>query len=129
MSFMAADTVEKVKRSKPFTVLDGAIVAVIIAVAVLSGISIYRTPAAVVTVTVDGKSASFSLDGNETIELEHLTVHISGGEVWVTDADCADKTCMHTGKISRAGQSIVCLPNGIAITIGGNGDLAWELGR
>lgn len=126
---MTATGIEIVKSSKPFTALDCAIAIALVAVAAVCVALVYALPAAVVTVSVDGKIESVPLDTDRTIELEHLTVHISGGEVWVTDADCPDKTCVHTGRIARAGQSIVCLPNGIVITIGGDGDLSWELGR
>ena len=72
---------------------------------------------------------TFSLDEDRTVVLEHITVHIENGKVWVTDADCADKVCERTGVISRGGQSIVCLPHGVVIRIGGESDLQWELGR
>lgn len=62
------------------------------------------------------------------VQLEHLTVHIRGGKVWVSDADCPDKVCERTGEIGRSGQSIVCLPNGVAVRITGDGDLQWEIG-
>lgn len=40
------------------------------------------------------------------------------------DADCKDKICIKHGEINVAGQSIVCLPNKISITVcGGNYDV------
>ena len=35
--------------------------------------------------------------------------------------DCRDKICVNTGKISRAGQSIVCLPARVSVAVVGNG--------
>lgn len=126
---MNADAVKKVKASKPFTVLDAVILAVLIAASGLGAYLIYRVPPVSVTVRADGYERTFPLDEDRTVDLGHLTVRIEGGFVWVEDADCADGTCERTGKISRAGQSIVCLPNGITVTIGGKSDLSWEIGR
>lgn len=39
--------------------------------------------------------------------------------VRVTQSDCPTQDCVHTGQISRAGQSIVCLPAHIVITLAG----------
>lgn len=126
---MNLESVKKVKLSKAFTVLDAVIVAVIVAAIGISVWAIYRKPPTTVTVTAPDYERSFSLDVNAEIDLEHLTVHIESGKVWVTDADCADKICEHTGVISRAGQSIVCLPYGITVTISGESDLHWESGK
>ncbi len=42
---------------------------------------------------------------------------IQGGEVWMESADCGDETCVRTGRISRAGESIVCLPHRLTLRI------------
>jgi len=47
----------------------------------------------------------------------HLVVDNSGA--WVDDADCPTQDCVRTGKIARAGQSVVCLPARIVVTIEG----------
>lgn len=39
--------------------------------------------------------------------------------IYVNDASCPDKVCEKTGKISKAGQNIVCLPNKVVIYIQG----------
>ena len=51
-----------------------------------------------------------------------LTVHVESGEVFVSDADCPDKVCQNTGKISARGASIVCAAAGVQIKITGGGD-------
>ena len=38
---------------------------------------------------------------------------------YVADADCPTQDCVHTGTITRAGQSIVCLPARIIIRLEG----------
>ena len=44
-------------------------------------------------------------------------LQISGGKVWLMDADCPDKICVNTGKIQYPGQSIICLPHKVVIEI------------
>ncbi len=52
------------------------------------------------------------------------TLVISSGEAWIEDADCPDGLCIKTGRISRRGQSIICLPHRVTVEIdegsGGN---------
>lgn len=50
-----------------------------------------------------------------------LTVSAAGGAVSVTESDCPNQDCIHSGAISRAGQSIVCLPARIVIELVGTG--------
>ena len=42
---------------------------------------------------------------------------IQSGEVWMESADCGDETCVRTGRISRVGESIVCLPHRLTLCI------------
>ena len=48
-----------------------------------------------------------------------LRVGTRDGGVAVTDSDCPTQDCVHTGRISRAGQSIVCLPAQVAVQLVG----------
>ena len=47
----------------------------------------------------------------------HNTFTINNGVVEMTDADCGDHTCINTGKIEKAGESIVCLPHRLVLQI------------
>ena len=49
----------------------------------------------------------------------HNKVVIYDGEVRMEEADCPDKLCVLQGKISRSGQTIICLPNKVMVTIKG----------
>ena len=52
-----------------------------------------------------------------------LTVTAEDGGLRVSEADCPTQDCVHTGAISRSGQSIVCLPARIIIQLtGGQAD-------
>lgn len=83
----------------------------------------------------DGSSVIISIDGNDTKELSlsedityqideygHNTLIIKDSMAWIEDADCPDKLCMNYGKISKTGESIVCLPHRLVIRIENNND-------
>jgi hypothetical protein len=80
-----------------------------------------------VVVSVDGvEVASFPLDEDLTYEIAgydegHNTLIIKDGEAYMSDASCPDHLCMGMGKISHAGQSIICLPNRVIVEIRDNG--------
>ncbi len=79
-----------------------------------------------VVVSVDGKEvASFSLDKDLVYEIEGYEggkniLTIESGVAYMSDASCPDKLCMHMGKISNVGQSVICLPNRVVVEIRGN---------
>jgi hypothetical protein len=60
-------------------------------------------------------------DVKDEVKIESDTgfniLHIENGEIWIHDASCPDKICIHQGKISQDGEIIVCLPNRMLIKI------------
>lgn len=63
-----------------------------------------------------------SVDAEKTVEgFAGLTctVCIKDRAASVTEADCPDKLCVDHSPISRSGESIVCLPARITVTISG----------
>ncbi len=65
------------------------------------------------TVSLDN-NREFTVDGcGETV------FEVSDGKIRIKTAVCPDKICSETGYISRAGQSIVCVPEKIVIAISG----------
>ena len=47
----------------------------------------------------------------------HLTMDASG--VTMAESDCPTQDCVHTGTVSRSGQSIVCLPARVIVQLEG----------
>lgn len=39
------------------------------------------------------------------------------GKIWVEKADCKNQTCVHFGKLSSSGLSIICAPHKLTIVI------------
>ncbi len=77
-------------------------------------------------VTVDGREVGrypLSEDVTVTIgEEDYNVLQIADGQAAVTEANCGDHTCVRTGAVSRAGETIVCLPHRLIVEIrGGDG--------
>ncbi len=47
---------------------------------------------------------------------ENLLI-IDDGTAYIKDANCPDKLCVHQGAISDIGDSIICLPHRVSITV------------
>lgn len=45
------------------------------------------------------------------------TFEVKDHSVAMTTADCGDRTCINTGRISQTGESIVCLPHRLVLQI------------
>ena len=57
-----------------------------------------------------------------TVERDyHLTILLDRDGVRVAESDCPGQDCVHTGTITRAGQSIVCLPEQVVVQLTGGG--------
>ena len=60
---------------------------------------------------------------NKIIKIEEglgvKEICINKGQVYMNHSNCTDKVCMRQGKISKIGESIVCLPNRVFIEIKG----------
>lgn len=92
--------------------------------------------AAVVTLgfrlfTRNGEKAVVTLDGTVILEQPlqedcdmpirsengENVLRIENGKVRITEADCRDQICVNHKEISKAGESIVCLPHGLVVEI------------
>ena len=73
----------------------------------------------VLVVRESGKiTAVYSLAEDRVISSEEGNCfEIRGGEVRMISADCPDGTCLKMGPIRRSGETIVCLPHRLSLTI------------
>lgn len=60
---------------------------------------------------------SGNLSYDKTIELKGNTVTIKNKTVYMESADCKNQICVRHKKISKKGESIICLPNKVIIEI------------
>ena len=49
----------------------------------------------------------------------NIILYIEKNGVTVVRSDCADKICVNTGKITKPGQTIVCLPARVSVELQG----------
>ena len=123
---------KKSPELKP-TKYDALVAAAVLLLAAVLGVRVWFAPvqtAAELVVTVNGtvaerlplRTAKRSYSGNGYTV--HLTLSESGARVdW---ADCPTQDCVRTGSISRPGQSIVCLPARIVISLEGATDAPYD---
>ena len=74
----------------------------------------------------------FALNSTERIEYiiddeYYNKIVIEDGEVYFSEGNCPGTDCVHSGKISKPGRSLVCLPNKVEIRITGDSDVDIEL--
>ena len=107
--------------------LDIIVIAAILlaSLALLLVMTLTKEEGSVVVVEIDGATvATYSLEENGEYSLNGGTnvLVIENGKAYLNYSNCPDHTCERTGKIQYVGQSIICLPNKVAITIKGEAE-------
>lgn len=105
--------------------LDIIVIAAILlaSLALLLVMTLNKEEGSVVVVEIDGAAvATYSLDRDGEYSLNGGTnvLVIENGKAYLNYSNCPDHTCEKTGKIQYVGQTIICLPNKVAITIKGD---------
>lgn len=62
---------------------------------------------------------SCALDSQGEFEISGVLVVVGNGCARIARSDCPDMSCVNCGAISRAGESLVCLPNRVSVTLSG----------
>ena len=102
----------------------------LVSVSLLLIMTLSKKEGAVAVVEIDGKTvAEYSLAVNGEYSLNNGTnvLVIENGQAYLNYSNCPDHTCEITGKIHYVGQTIVCLPNKLSITIKGNAEGSVDL--
>ena len=100
--------------------LTGAIL--VIALVVFVCFKLTQKSGSTVNVSINGDVInSFSITDDTEFEIktgEYVnTLVISDGKAYIKSANCPDKICVHHRKISNDGETIVCLPHKVVISI------------
>ena len=106
---------------------DIILVAVLLVLVIIGGIYlfVFRSSGNFVRVTVDGKLYNEYLLSQNIVEDiytgnngEHLNrLVIKDGKVFVETANCPDGICSKHRAVFRDGESIICLPHKVVITV------------
>ncbi len=85
-----------------------------------------KAPGQMVTISVDGMEyGTYSLEADAVIEIRNPagvvtnTLTIKDGAAKMTEASCPDQYCLHQKKIRLTGETIVCLPNKVLVSVTG----------
>ncbi len=73
-----------------------------------------------VQIVVDGKvTNSFPLNEDYiySVKNDENRIIIKDNQVYMEDANCRDRLCVKQGKISKAGEAIICLPHKLVVKI------------
>lgn len=77
------------------------------------------------------KRLKLNKENNEIIKIENGNyvneICVNGKEVYMKETNCPDRVCSRQGKISKVGESIVCLPNKLFIEIKGERESEYIL--
>lgn len=104
---------------------DVIFIAALLVVVAVAGACLYffRGEGDTVTVSVDGTIiATYPLDVDRVEDIHTGTdglnrLIIRDGKAWVETASCPDGICAAHKPIHRSGESIVCLPNKVVVTV------------
>ena len=125
---MGTKLVQVIKKHKADIIVISLILTV--SIAILLVINAIQKPGSIAVVEIDGvKAGEYSLSKDAVYELNGGTnvLVIEDGQAYLNYSDCPDHTCEKTGKIRYVGETIICLPNRVSITIKGNTDDAVDL--
>lgn len=77
-------------------------------------VRVYRDKTLAVSYSLtENREEVLSYDGHFNILV------IRDGMVFIRDADCPDRLCVNQGKIYADGQSLICLPHRLTVTVQG----------
>lgn len=74
-------------------------------------------------ISVDGKTVmELDLSEDQVLTVDgagggYNRIQVRDGAVSVLEASCPDKVCVHSGTVRYPGETIVCLPNRMIITV------------
>ena len=116
------NTQEQIKRKKYR--LDIIVIAAVLLLSILLFLILFfnKEPGNMVKVEVDGTvvgTYSLSEDGSYPLNGGTNVLVIEKGTARLVESQCPDHTCEQMGKVRYVGQTIVCLPNRVTVTVTG----------
>ena len=99
---------------------DFLIIIAVISAAILMLVPRHKTGSKAILSYNGEEIITFDLSQNTEYTFEgdyYNKIVIRDGSAYIESADCPDKTCVHSGKISKDGQTICCLPNKMLLRI------------
>lgn len=127
------------KKNLRLTFMRGDVLAILLVLALAGGVMAAFLPgrddarSAVVQIWQDGRLTSeLPLNADARTEAAgdyRNVIAIENGRASIIKSDCPGGDCVHSGWISAAGRSIVCLPNRVEVRIvGADSDVDFAVG-
>ena len=114
------DTAQRRKRVLADVILIVSLLLISLTAVII--LTLTRKDGSYVRVDLDGRTvAEYSLweDGEYSLADGSNVLVIEEGEAYMKSADCPDRTCVKKGRVRYVGESIVCLPNRLSVTVVG----------
>lgn len=108
---------------------------IIIALALLAALALYlvanltaNDAVTTVVATVDGRevlrrplvmNSDYEIPGKEGAR---NVIRVENGQVYMLEANCRDGLCIQQGRMKNTAKRIVCLPNGVVVSLEGEGN-------
>lgn len=102
----------------------------VLSLLVLLVVNLTRRDGAYVEVSIDGRVvAGYPLekDGVYTLNGGTNILTVKDGKAYMSYSSCPDHVCENTGKVRYVGETIVCLPNKLSVTVKGESDNEVDL--
>ena len=101
------------------------LIVIIIIIALLFVVRAFslKNKGGMIKITLDNRTyGEYSLNKDRTIKIKKdgnivNIVKIKNDKACMVYADCPDKLCIKMGRIDKVGESIVCLPNRVVVTV------------
>ena len=117
------------------TVRDAIAVAVVLFAALFFFLAPWqsREDGTTLVIAAPDGTTEYTLSENREITISSqgvsLTVVIENGAVYVRESNCPDGICRTGGRISKSGETILCAPAGVRLSVkGGDSDVDFVAG-
>lgn len=109
-------------KLKKYDIIAVICVAVIIIISYITVNLLRNDEADTVVIYVDGKIENkLDLNVNQKYKVNtddgYNIVQIKDGKVRIKESDCSNQTCVNMGTISKDGQTLICLPHKVEVTV------------
>ena len=111
-------------------IADFVLIIVLGATAFVPWLFLRGKPAKNVSVILNGNTVcEMPLDKDREYTIDGVgKVVVKDGKAFVCDMTCPDKTCEKMGKISSSGNSVICMPNRLAVVVDAGGEVDAVVG-
>ena len=111
-----------IMKLKKYDIIAIICVAVIVIISYITVNLLRNDEADTVVIYVDGKiEKKLDLNKNQEYKVDvdngYNIVRIKDKKVRIKESDCGNQTCVNMGTISKDGQTLICLPHKVEVTI------------